>query len=142
MLIVSYYADSLTEVWSTCLDILNVQHSLPAIKATLIIICLSNSLQQSTFSRYSDVRQYHAINPNTPLPPHIRFQSENKQDVGSLFRGFFEYYGMHFNFSNKVVSVRTGKVLLLSQVDKNGGDWRNKYIHIEGESASHIKWYL
>ncbi|XP_072039215.1 poly(A) RNA polymerase GLD2-B-like [Amphiura filiformis] len=92
------------------------------------------ALQQkysSTFSQFSNVRQFHGIDPSSPLPSHINYQSQNKQDVGTLLRGFFEYYANEFDFSSGVMCVRMGKVLHLNQVRMNGGDWLGKYIFIE-----------
>ncbi len=100
------------------------------------------SPNQSTFNKFADVRQFHGIDPNGPLPSHIKFQSQNKQDVGMLLRGFFDYYTNEFDFSTKVMSVRLGKVLHLNQVRMNGGDWVGKFIFIEGEGKrrSFVEW--
>ena len=87
---------------------------------------------QNIFTKYSDVRQFQNISPTSDLPANIRYQSQNKQDVGNLLRGFFEYYGNDFKFNTSVMSIRMGKVLHLKEVIHTRGDWLNKFILIEG----------
>src|SRR5690606_34842977 len=44
----------------------------------------------------------------------------NKMDIGSLLRGFFEYYAKTFDWTNDVISIRT-KGGILTKAEK---DWK------------------
>lgn len=55
-----------------------------------------------------------------------RNQSQNKMCLGDLLRGFFRHYSRKFDFSCDAASVRTGKILNISDCQNRARDASNK----------------